>query len=224
MELSIQARLCFIGLWTFADDNGVHPASPKTLKAEVFPADDLTADVVSGLIAEMVSHGLVGEFEADGKRYWFVTGWHRHQRIDRPTFKHPSPPTGKLDEQSANTRRVIDEHSTSNRPRKGKERRGEEKDLVGDASPTPDKQSRGTRLPQDWQPDDNLKTWASKERPELDLDATLEQFRDYWVAIPGAKGIKLDWNSTFRNWVRNQRSNGVVTGKTASPDHFLGAI
>ena len=31
------ARLLFIGLWNFCDDNGVHPASYIRLKAEVFP-------------------------------------------------------------------------------------------------------------------------------------------------------------------------------------------
>ena len=33
------ARLLFIGLWNFCDDNGVHPASYIRLKAEVFPPD-----------------------------------------------------------------------------------------------------------------------------------------------------------------------------------------
>ena len=32
------ARLLFIGLWTFCDDRGVHPASAKRIKMEIFPA------------------------------------------------------------------------------------------------------------------------------------------------------------------------------------------
>ena len=35
------ARLLFIGLWNFADDNGVHPASYIKIKAEVFPGDNI---------------------------------------------------------------------------------------------------------------------------------------------------------------------------------------
>lgn len=28
------------------------------------------------------------------------------------------------------------------------------------------------------------------------------KFRDYWVAQPGQKGVKLDWPATWRNWCR----------------------
>jgi len=30
-----------------------------------------------------------------------------------------------------------------------------------------------------------------------------DQFKDYWIAQPGQKGVKLDWEATWRNWVRN---------------------
>jgi uncharacterized phage protein (TIGR02220 family) len=116
MDLSIPARLAFAGLWNFCDDRGVHPASAKTLKAEVFPSDDLTSDEVGALVGEMISQGLVAEFEAEGRRWWWVTGWARHQKIDRPTFKHPPPPetdTAPRDfaEPSSNARRVLAEPS-----------------------------------------------------------------------------------------------------------------
>ncbi|MBX3714081.1 MAG: hypothetical protein KF800_19125 [Lysobacter sp.] len=119
MELSFPARIAFIGLWSFCDDRGVHTASAKRLKAEVFPSDEITTDVVSGLVAEMIHHGLVGEFEADGERYWYVTGWNKHQKIEKPTYRHPSPPSAVmprrcLAEDSANGRRKVDDHSLSN--------------------------------------------------------------------------------------------------------------
>ncbi|MEF8755957.1 MAG: hypothetical protein V5B60_18825 [Accumulibacter sp.] len=88
MELSPLARLAFIGLWNFCDDRGVHPASPKTLKAEVFPADDVTAAQVEQWVAEMVKQGLLLEFSADGRNWWSVTGWH-HQLINRPSTYFP---------------------------------------------------------------------------------------------------------------------------------------
>lgn len=53
---------------------------------------------------------------------------------------------------------------------------------------------RGTRLPPDWQPKEHL------DRPE-----ELEKFRDYWIAQPGMKGTKVDWDATWRNWIRNAR-------------------
>jgi hypothetical protein len=88
MECSPLTRLAFIGMWNFCDDGGNHPASAKTLKAEVFPADDLTISDVQRLVDELLDVGLLAEYEAVGKRFWHVTGWH-HQKIDRPTMKHP---------------------------------------------------------------------------------------------------------------------------------------
>lgn len=64
--------------------------------------------------------------------------------------------------------------------------------------------SRGSRLPADWRPDKPLMDWAIAERPGLYIPAVIEQFRDYWLAAPGQKGVKADWAATFRVWVRRQ--------------------
>ena len=41
----------------------------------------------------------------------------------------------------------------------------------------------------------------------LDPEATASTFRDYWAAIPGAKGRKTDWPATWRNWCRRDADN-----------------
>ena len=69
MELSALSRLALIGLWNFCDDRGVHPASPKTLKAEVFPGDAVTSAQVEKWVAEMVKQRLLIEFSADGRNW-----------------------------------------------------------------------------------------------------------------------------------------------------------
>lgn len=95
MAMSRGARLLFIGLWNFSDDGGNHPASPKTLKAEVLPGDDdITSDRIMELVDEMIEQGLVEEYESGGKIYWHVTGWKKHQRIDQPTYRHPTGDAG----------------------------------------------------------------------------------------------------------------------------------
>jgi len=92
MELSRDARLLFIGMWNFCDDMGVHPAAYKTLKAEVFPGDDITSDDVKRMVGEIIQQGLLGEFEHEGRGWWYVTGW-KHQLINRPsTSRYPRPP------------------------------------------------------------------------------------------------------------------------------------
>ena len=64
---------------------------------------------------------------------------------------------------------------------------------------------RGSRLPPNWIPGPEGVKFCREERPDLDANAVLEEFRDYWHAQPGQKGVKVDWMATWRNWVRRQR-------------------
>ena len=75
-------------------------------------------------------------------------------------------------------------------------------------------------LPKDWE--DFCKT----TRPDLQPQAVFDQFRDYWIAQGGQKGAKLDWTATWRNWVRNQRQQGIKTqDKPTLPWHqTLGGV
>lgn len=108
MECSPIARLLFIGLWNFCDDAGNHVASAKTVKAEIFPGDDISSTDVQGMLDELSSNSLIAFYTKGDKEYLHVTGWRKHQKIDKPTYKHPafseddrravaeaSPPEGK---------------------------------------------------------------------------------------------------------------------------------
>lgn len=106
-ECSTNARLLFVGLWTFCDDNGVHPAKVGTLKAEVFPLDDFSKEQVQSWIDELIKNGLICEFSNNSTTYWHVLTWDKHQKIDKPSRKHPLP----SDEGSAPIRRMFAESS-----------------------------------------------------------------------------------------------------------------
>ena len=69
------------------------------------------------------------------------------------------------------------------------------------------KRKLGSRLAQDWFLPDDWEYWANKERPELNAKSVADQFKDYWIAQPGQKGVKLDWEATWRNWVRNTNAS-----------------
>jgi hypothetical protein len=92
-ECSPNARLLFIGLWNYADDYGVYPDKPKELKAKLFPYDDATTSEVRGWIDELVKVALLRRFDASGATYLYVTGWEKHQRIDKRNEdkRHPDP-------------------------------------------------------------------------------------------------------------------------------------
>lgn len=64
---------------------------------------------------------------------------------------------------------------------------------------------KATRLPEDWKLPEEWRNWALAERPDLNPDKVAEEFRDYWIAIPGKGGTKLNWQATWRNWVRRQK-------------------
>lgn len=69
------------------------------------------------------------------------------------------------------------------------------------------KTNKGSRLSKDWVIPIEYVDFCNKERPELNAENIAEQFKDYWIGVAGAKGVKTDWFATWRNWVRNQKIN-----------------
>ena len=66
-----------------------------------------------------------------------------------------------------------------------------------------DKNKRGSRLPLDFFFPKEWCDFLVEQRPELNAQKTFDQFKDYWIAQAGQKGVKLDWFATWRNWVRS---------------------
>lgn len=65
------------------------------------------------------------------------------------------------------------------------------------------RRERGKRLDADWKLPDHDRQFA-RELGATDqrIDQLAAEFRDYWIAIPGQRGTKLDWSATWRNRVR----------------------
>lgn len=61
----------------------------------------------------------------------------------------------------------------------------------------------GTRLPEDFMPDEKMRAWFAEEKLAAAIDGRIEheKFVNYWVGCPGAKGRKLDWPRTWKNWM-----------------------
>lgn len=120
MECSLNARLLFIGTWSFADDFGNLERSPKQLKARVFPADNIDCEP---LVLDLISNGLLIEYQVDGKKYLHIRGFRKHQVINRPG-KPQCPPY----DETVNNHVPVTDHSvsvhgvlTAGREGKGKE-------------------------------------------------------------------------------------------------------
>lgn len=81
---------------------------------------------------------------------------------------------------------------------------------LGKSSPKPGtvlattekKTAHGTRLPDGWVPEPQLIVELGNRYPQVSLRDEFEKFSDYWLSMPGQRGRKVDWNRTFRNWIR----------------------
>jgi hypothetical protein len=74
----------------------------------------------------------------------------------------------------------------------------------------PAPRKRGTRLPEGWMPDQCVINAMRLECPNVNLEAEHRKFSDHWLAAAGQRGVKADWNATWRNWLRtaNERLGG----------------
>jgi hypothetical protein len=66
-----------------------------------------------------------------------------------------------------------------------------------------EKKTLGKRLANDFSFPLEWEQFCQQTRPELSPVKTFDQFKDYWIAQAGQKGVKLDWFATWRNWVRS---------------------
>jgi hypothetical protein len=66
-----------------------------------------------------------------------------------------------------------------------------------------EKKTLGKRLASDSCLTKEWEEFCQQTRPELNPAKTFDQFKDYWIAQAGQKGVKLDWFATWRNWVRS---------------------
>ena len=102
-RVSRTARLTFVGLWTYCDDEGRGRAEPRLIKAAVWPLDDDygVAEVEADL-AELAAASLIQRYEVDGSHYLAIRNWAEHQKIGHPTpSKLPPPPTRRSDDVTA---------------------------------------------------------------------------------------------------------------------------
>jgi len=88
-------------------------------------------------------------------------------------------------------------------------------------------QPRGCRLPDDWALTPDLEADAKRiltelRRGDVDIRLQADKFRDHFHAEPGAKGRKLDWPGTWRNWIRKhcewtKAPNGTAHNRLVTP-------
>ena len=79
-------------------------------------------------------------------------------------------------------------------------------DNTTDVVSPPKVRKNGTRLSADWTLPKEWADWAKQERPDLNAQSVGDQFKDFWISKAGAGATKLNWQATWRNWVRAQNA------------------
>ncbi|MBM7788872.1 hypothetical protein [Tenggerimyces flavus] len=97
-QLSRDARLLFIGLWSFSDDAGRFLASHQAIAGYVFPNDeDVTPKKLSAWLDEIAQQGMVILYSNGRVKYGAVPKWRKHQKISHPQPSSlPGPPPDAL--------------------------------------------------------------------------------------------------------------------------------
>jgi hypothetical protein len=102
--LSQGARLLFIGLFSTADDEGRGKGRSITLKANIFPGDDIPLPKIERWAEEITAKGMARFYVVNGATFYDLPSWHLYQkpkyviRSNVPPFQQdgaigPNPPT-----------------------------------------------------------------------------------------------------------------------------------
>ena len=93
-RVSRDARLLYIALWNFADEQARMVGDPRQVKGMCFALDDdLTAADIDQLLGELADLGRVIRYEVGGERYLHLPRLASHQRLDtRQPSRYPPPP------------------------------------------------------------------------------------------------------------------------------------
>ena len=116
-RISRDARLFFIGTWKCSDDYGVVKGNPGWLKGNIFPYDDdVQKKQVEKWLSELVEIGALFPFNHHDEKYFFITNFLKHQKVDHPSkVRNPEPPTNillSLETLASRSRGNLDETET----------------------------------------------------------------------------------------------------------------
>jgi hypothetical protein len=68
-------------------------------------------------------------------------------------------------------------------------------------TPSPTPRSRATRIPDEFFVTADMQEWVERKSSTINWRHHTEKFVNYWKSVPGRKGVKLDWERTWRVWM-----------------------
>ncbi|WP_407473504.1 hypothetical protein [Sulfitobacter sp. PM12] len=81
---------------------------------------------------------------------------------------------------------------------------------------------KGSRLSEDWTLPRAWGEWAVGEgMAEFSVRREADKFRDFWIGAAGAKGVKTNWQATWRNWIRKSIDDAQKQNKQHEKPGFV---
>jgi hypothetical protein len=222
--------LVFTNLLAHCDEDGIVDIHPRAIADEV----GLTVDEVRATLLELEAPDPESRTPThDGRRIlrmddhrdwgWVIVNHAKYQAIRNREDRREQ---NRLSQQRSRERRSADSQQASASVSKGQPGSAESahvdvdvdvdvdvsksKALASQGSARPADKSaspRATRIPKDWDLSATLLMWTHEARPKWtidDINRVLASFKDFWAAKAGKDGTKLDWDATWRVWVRRE--------------------
>lgn len=102
-NVSRDARLTFILMWTLSDDAGRLRGNSRMLASLLFPYDDDAPELIEAWLMELEKEECIVRYKIAGQSYVQIYNWLIHQKIDKPS-KSKIPPFNASSRQFANPR------------------------------------------------------------------------------------------------------------------------
>lgn len=215
-SLDMSARLLFIGMWNFADDDGTIYSDPVWIKNRVFPRDErLRVSDVQIWLDALAKARMIEPFQYNDEAFYNIRTFHSHQRIDRPS-KPIVPLDAKrivLTEGSTSIKRALVEESTTARPCISKGREGNSKGGYTHASVCED-YSKAT-LPEMITALTGDEMWVESmaiTHKGKDLNQAIKESYDYMHTLPArlATAEINDWKRLVQSFLSKMK---VIPGQ-----------
>jgi hypothetical protein len=201
VELSVPARLLFIGLWTYACDNGHLQDKSKQIKMRIFPGDDVNA---AELLRELETSGRI----LRGGGWITIPNLTEHQKPDRRYFTTCDKagcvdPPEKVSQRESRRAHAVHTPSAPSAHDGGTpgalgDGDGDGEVMVrGEAADKPPAAKRGQQLPDTFRPSEAHVDLASS----LGIDLRAEWPSSSTTTSP--RLVMKDWDAALRKWIRN---------------------
>jgi hypothetical protein len=219
-QISSEARLLGLGITTLADREGRLEDRPLRIKVRLFPYHDVSVD---DLLNQLQSARFLERYVVGVERYIQITNFLKHQK-PHPQEKPSIIPCREKVKLAPEKERCDQVGNGLLDPDPGS--LGSGSSVSGDlgTSGNGDRQhavrvdKRGTRLPDDFRLTDEIRKWAADKAPHVNLNEALDEFVDYWRGVPGRHGLKLNWEGTFRNRLRELEGRAVKNSRSFKPN------